>query len=224
MEWHVANSVSWYKIVAEDCRVRFPLAVFIKDCGNWLVTGLYEKTQETYSSQTRNKSLFRTTAFNKTNVMEFYDNYERTLISWNFTADRAYNIDATGVSTVVLYRNIVVQFGRKQAGQAVSGEGGNMFTLCMITIFVGNSVAAVFIFPRTILHDSLMFLAPPGSLGLVNIPQSSWIRRPLFLKVPDLTKYHTRSWKEDRIILQMDSHESHCILDSILYARQTVSR
>jgi hypothetical protein len=33
-------------------------------------------------------SLLRATAFNKTNVMEFFDNYERALKSWKFTADR----------------------------------------------------------------------------------------------------------------------------------------
>ena len=33
-------------------------------------------------------SLFRATAFNKTNIMEFLDNYERSLKSWEFTAGR----------------------------------------------------------------------------------------------------------------------------------------
>jgi len=48
-----------------------------------------------------NTSLFRTTAFNKTNLMEFFVNYERVLKSWKVTADRVYNIDETDVSAVV---------------------------------------------------------------------------------------------------------------------------
>jgi hypothetical protein len=46
--------------------------------------------------------------------------------SWKFTADRVYNIDETGVSTVVLSPNIVAQIGTKQVGQAISGERGTI--------------------------------------------------------------------------------------------------
>jgi len=65
-----------------------------------------------------------------------------------------------------------------------------------------------------------MFGAPPGSLGLLNSSHSSWITGPLFLKVLEHVKKHTRSSKEDRIILLMNNHESHHTLDSILYARE----
>jgi hypothetical protein len=41
--------------------------------------------------------------------------------------------------------------------------------------FCRNIVPQVFIFPRARLRDSLMSGTPPGSLGLVNNPQSSWI-------------------------------------------------
>ena len=64
-----------------------------------------------------------------------------------------------------------------------------------------------------------MFVAPPRSLGLVNSPQSSWITGPLFLKILDLAKKHSRSSKEDRTTLLMDNYESQCGLDSILYVR-----
>jgi hypothetical protein len=56
------------------------------------------------------------TAFNKTNGIEFFDNYERAFKPLEFTADRVYNIDEAGVSTVV------AQLGTKQVGHAVSGE------------------------------------------------------------------------------------------------------
>ena len=87
-----------------------------------------------------------------------------------------------------------------------------MITISMIINLVGNIIPPVFIFPRARLHDSLMFGATPGSLGLVNSPQSRWITGPLFLKVLEHAKKHTRSCKEDRIILLMDNHESHALL------------
>ena len=95
-----------------------------------------------------------------------------------------------------------------------------MITECMINNSVGNTVPPVCIFPRARLHDSLIFGAPPGSLGLVNSPQSSWVTGPLFLKVLEHVKKHTRSSKEDRIILLLNNCESHHTLDSILYARE----
>jgi hypothetical protein len=54
----------------------------------------------------------------------------------------------------------------------------------------------------------------------VNIPQNRWITGPLFLKVLEHVKKNTRSSKEDRIILLRDNNESHCPLDSILYATE----
>jgi hypothetical protein len=95
-----------------------------------------------------------------------------------------------------------------------------MITVCVIISFVGNTVPPVFEFPRARLHDLMMSGGPPGSFGFVNSPQSSWIREFIFLKVLEHVKKHTRSSKEDHIILLMDNHESHSTLDSIIYARE----
>jgi DDE superfamily endonuclease. len=148
--------------------------------------------------------------------MECFDNYECALRCWEFSADRVYNINETGESTVVQSPNSIAQFGTKQVGQAASDEQGTMITICMIISSVGNTLPPVFIFPRARLQDSLRFGAPPGRLGLVNSPQSSRITEPLFLKVLEHVKKHTRSSKEDRTILLMVNHKSHCSLDSNL--------
>jgi len=65
-----------------------------------------------------------------------------------------------------------------------------------------------------------MFGAPPESFGLVNIPQSRWITGPLFLKALEHVKKNTKSSKEDPIFLLKDNNESHCTLDSNLYATE----
>ena len=59
-----------------------------------------------------------------------------------------------------------------------------MITVCMIINSVGNNVPPVFISLRARLHDSLMFGAPPGSLGLVNSPQKQLDHRTSILESP----------------------------------------
>jgi hypothetical protein len=84
---------------------------------DWL-QGFMERHKNLTLCKPQNTSLFRAIAFNKTNIMEFFDNYECTLGSWKFTADRVHNIDKTGVSTFIQSHNIVAQIGTKQVGQA----------------------------------------------------------------------------------------------------------
>jgi hypothetical protein len=91
--------------------------------------------------------------------------------------------------------NTVAQIGIKQVGQAVSGEWGTMITICMIIISVGNTLSLVFIVPRSRLHNRLMLGAPPGSLGLVNTPQSSC----LSVKDKKVKQSHYRPWQALRV-------------------------
>ena len=119
--------------------------------------------------------LFRPTEFTETNLIEFFDNCECALKSWNCIAGRAYNIDENGVSTVVHFANFVVH----------------------------------------IVKNSLMIVATPGSLWLLNSPQSRWIAENLLLNVLELAKKFTRTSKIHRIILLMDNNDSHLTLHSI---------
>lgn len=43
--------------------------------------------------------------------MEFYDNYETALQTGEFTRGRIYNLDKTGVTTVVQAPKVVAQLG-----------------------------------------------------------------------------------------------------------------
>jgi hypothetical protein len=94
----------------------------------------------------------------------------------------------------------------------------------MISSSVGNTVPPVFIFPRARLHDSLLFGSPPGSLGLVNSPQSSWITGPIFLKLLEHVGKHTRSSKEDRVFLLMGSYKVIVPFIPFSMPERTVSR
>jgi hypothetical protein len=59
-----------------------------------------------------NTILFVASAFIKTKGMEFFDNYVCALKFWEFTADRAYNIDEAGVSTLYGYLTFLLSLGQ----------------------------------------------------------------------------------------------------------------
>ena len=95
-----------------------------------------------------NTSIFRSMSFNKGRVMEFFDNYETVLKKYNFTASKIYNLDETGISTVMRSVKVVSTKGKKQVGQVVSGERGELVTFVGIINAAGGTVPPVYIFPR----------------------------------------------------------------------------
>ena len=167
-----------------------------------------------------NTSLSRATSFNKTNVKCFQENYAEVLRKWRFEGLNIYNLDETGISTVVQMPKIVAEVGTKQVGQAVSGERGQLITMCCIVNAVGNALPPVFIFPRARMVDSLMSGAPEGSLGLANSPKSGWMTGSLFVKTLEHMKHHTKCSQDNKILLLLDNHETHCSLDAINFCRE----
>jgi len=92
----------------KDCRANFPVAGLIKTAGiDWL-QGFKKRHKNLMLRKPENTSLFRSTAFSKTNIMEFFDDYEPALKSWKFTADRVYTIEEKEVDCLQLYSLLIL--------------------------------------------------------------------------------------------------------------------
>lgn len=64
-------------------------------------------------------SLARATGFSKTRVADFFTNYREVLQKYNFGPDKIYNLDETGITTVMKPRKVVTSTGKKQVGLVV---------------------------------------------------------------------------------------------------------
>lgn len=164
-----------------------------------------------------NTSAARSFGFNKTAVNDFFQNLENIYRKYNFTADRIFNYDESGISTVLSTPKIFAEKSQKQVGQIVSAERGELVTFGGIISASGNTIPPLFIFPRVHFKDHFIEGAPEGSLGVAT--RSGWINSSIFVDVLKHIQKHTLCSKENPILLLCDNHESHISIDAIHYCR-----
>jgi transposase-like protein len=164
-----------------------------------------------------NTSAARAFGFNKTVVNEFFDNLKTVYERHRFTADRIFNFDESGISTVLDTPKVLAAKTQRQVGQIVSAERGELVTFGGIISASGNTIPPLFVFPRVHYKDHFMEGAPEGSLGTTN--RTGWINSEIFVEVLKHIQKHTLSTKENPILLLCDNHESHISLAAINYAR-----
>ncbi|KAB0804105.1 hypothetical protein PPYR_01075 [Photinus pyralis] len=113
-----------------------------------------------------NTSLSRATAFNKHNVGTFFKNYLTVINKYHFRPERILNLDETGITTVLQAPKVIATKGKKQVGQIVSAERGQLVTFVGIISTIGNTVPPAFIFPRVHYKDHFVAGGPIGCLGM----------------------------------------------------------
>ena len=94
---------------------------------NWLAS--FRKRHKNLSlRKPENTSAARSFCFNKTAVNDFLQNLENIYRKHNFTADRIFNYDESGISTVLSTSKIFADKSQKQVGQIMSAERGELVT------------------------------------------------------------------------------------------------
>lgn len=150
-------------------------------------------------------------------MSDFFENYTFALQKYKFKPEQIYNLDETGVTTVLKPVKIVSTKGKKQVCQISSAERGKLTTFVGIISAVGSALPPVYVFPRTRNPDEYLIDAPISSLALGN--HSGWMTGDLFLRVLEHIKQQTNCSIENKILLLLDNHESHITVKGINYCR-----
>jgi hypothetical protein len=125
--------------------------------------------------------LSRATGLNETQVKKFFTNLHSVMEKETFSADRIYNVEETGISTMQRLGKILATKGSKQGGKITSAERGQNVTVVGAMNAEGVfDVTPAFIFPRKNMTTTLLKGAPRGSTGYA-VP-SGWMECETFVK------------------------------------------
>jgi DDE superfamily endonuclease/helix-turn-helix, Psq domain len=183
---------------------------------DWL-KGFMKRQAQLSLRKPENTARARNAAFNKNNVNRFYDNLATVYAEHDYQANEIFNLDETGLYTVVDPPKVIAERGARQVGQFSTHERGELVTFVGIVCAAGTPVPPVYIFPRVNYKDSFLNGAPAQSLGLSS--RNGWMTTDLFVEVLQHMKSYTRCSKESPILLILDNHVSHTSIAGIKYCR-----
>lgn len=166
-----------------------------------------------------NTSISRSMAFNKAVVDDFFSKYVTVLEKHNFKAEQIWNLDETGLTTVMPPIKVVATKGKKQVAHISSQERGELVTFVGIISAAGSTVPPVFVYPR--LRNPEEYLGdeyPTSAIALGN--KKGWMTSELFPKVIEHFANTVKCSVENKVLLLVDNHESHISVDVIKLCRQ----
>ncbi|XP_026324406.1 uncharacterized protein LOC113233496, partial [Hyposmocoma kahamanoa] len=211
------------KKLAYECATRFNVPDIPsswhknKSAGRDWLTGFLKRNLELSIRTPESTSASRATSFNRYNVNEFFTKLCKVLDTYKFLPSRIYNLDETGVTTVLKPRKILAKKGAKQVGALVSSELGTLVTVELAANALENTVPPMFIFPRLKYKDIFIKGGPPESIGAGN--SSGWMTAKEFLIYIDHFIKHTRPTPTDPVLLLLDNHQSHVDINVVEKAK-----
>ncbi|KAF2886568.1 hypothetical protein ILUMI_19604 [Ignelater luminosus] len=138
-------------------------------------------------------SLSHSMAFNKPVIDEFFKKYTLVLQKHKFNAEQIWNLDETGITTIIRTVKIVSAKGTKQVEQIVSSKRGALVTFVKIVKAIGTPLPPIFVYPR--IRNPSEYLSegsPTGSIALESdFAASSVTDKPL-----DIDEQETSSTPE----------------------------
>lgn len=209
--------------LAYECAVKFSLENIPpswhknRETGADWFTGFMKRNPVLSIRTPEATSAGRASAFNRHNVSEFFSKLGEILLKHKLTPSRIWNLDETGVTTVLKPKKIVAQKGTKQVGAIVSAERGTLVTVELAASAAGNTIPPMFVFPRLKYKDLFLRDGPPESVGAGN--SSGWMTATEFLTYMDHFIKFTKPTPEEPVLLLLDNHSSHIDINVVEKAK-----
>ena len=162
-------------------------------------------------------SIARAMAFNRVNVEVFFKAYCEAKARYEFSPDRIFNMDESGLSTVMKPMKVLCQKGRPVAKQQPSERGLHMTFVGFVNA-AGGTIPPVFIIARRRANPQFMRGTTEGSIALYS--HNGWMTGELFLETLKHLREKTYCSVDNKILLIMDNAECHMNIQAVEYAIQ----
>ena len=162
-------------------------------------------------------SIARATGFNRVTVDIFFDAYMEAVERHNFLPARIFNLDESGLSTVMKPTKVVCERGRPVASQ-VARERGSHMTFVGIVNAAGHGFPPVFIVARKKMNPEFLRGTTAGTTILLQ--HNGWMDHERFLETLKHLQKVSYSSVENKILLIMDNAECHMSIHAVEFAIQ----
>ena len=160
-------------------------------------------------------SLARAIAFNRTNVEVFFKALTEAYERYSFMPDRIFNLDESGLSTVMKPTKVICERARP-VGTQVARERGSHMTFVGIVNAAGHGYPPVFIIARRRMNADFLRGTTAGTTVLLQ--PNGWMDHERFLETLQHVQRVTYSSQENMILLIMDNAECHMSIHAVEFA------
>lgn len=197
--------------MALDLAIRNELSHPFSDKGagkKWLKLFLQRHKHGLSARKPTGTSIQRKQGFTKENVYAFHAKYASVMEEHNFTPDRIWNVDESGLSIVQSKEPEVIRLrGQRQIASITSAERASLITVIVSMSAGGSYIPPLVIFPRNNLSSALGKGKPPGSI--VTVHPSGWVQSHIFTQWFQHFIQHTKPTAEAPVLLILDGQYSH---------------
>ena len=156
-------------------------------------------------------SLSRATSSNRHNLNSFYNNLETVMTKHNFSPNSIWNMDETATSTAHRPPKVIAGKSIKQVEQITC-------TIVGAINAQGTFMPPMVIFPRVNFKQFMLTGAPTGTIGAAN--PSGWISIEIFVNWLKHFIAHTKSSKDNPVLLLVDNHDCHVTIEALSMTRE----